>query len=68
MFDFSNLIGLTETQAKKTLKDNGFEKIKTIVNAEHKEICDSLVVCKAHLENDEVVLVCGEFYLQIKGI
>ena len=43
MFDFSNLIGLTETQAKKTLKDNGFEKIKTIVNAEHKDVCDTLV-------------------------
>ena len=50
MFDFSNLIGLTETQAKKTLKDNGFEKIKTIVNAEHKDVCDTLVVCKAHFE------------------
>ena len=68
MFDFSNLIGLTETQAKETLKDNGFENVKTIVNAEHKEICDSLVVCKAYLEEDEVVLVCGEFYLNIKEL
>ena len=64
--DFSSLIGLEEQEAKQILIDNGQKNIKTIYNSQHDELCDSSRVCAVKKNDDEVILVCGEFYLNIK--
>ena len=64
--DFSSLIGLEESVAKKILNENGYNNIEVKINAKHDERCDSLLVCSAKEENEKVTLICGEFYLKIK--
>ncbi len=64
--DFNSLIGLEEFEAKQILSENGYNDIKTINNSRHDELCDSLLVCGVKENGNQVILVCGEFYLNIK--
>jgi hypothetical protein len=64
--DFSSLIGLETEKAKEILVKNGYNNIEIIQNAEHNELCDSVLVCSAKESNGKVTLICGEFYLNIK--
>ena len=66
MFDFDSLIGLDETSARKILAENGFNKIKTVINSKQNDKTDTLVVCATNFCGDFVTLVCGEFYLNLK--
>lgn len=66
MFDFDSLIGLDETSARKILAENGFNKIKTVINSKQNDKTDTLVVCATNFGGDFVTLVCGEFYLNLK--
>ena len=67
MFDFSSLIGIEKNEAIDILKKNGYNKTEIIINSKSNNLCDSLLVCKAEEKDNEVILVCGEFYLNIKG-
>jgi hypothetical protein len=64
--DFSSLIGLDVEKAKTILAENGYTNVEITLNAEHNELCDSVLVCLAKESNGKVTLVCGEFYLNIK--
>ena len=64
--DFSSLIGLDEQKAIQILKENGYKDIEVKRNFEHKELCDSFLVCLAKEENGKAVLISGEFHLDIK--
>ena len=66
MFDISSVVGLEETKAVSVLKQNGFDKINTIVNSKQNDLCDTKLVCGVRQNEDGVTLVCGEFYLNIK--
>ena len=63
--DFDSLIGLDEKQARQFLKKNGYNNIETIVNSKHNELVDTMVVCAIKQDGEKIVLVCGEFYLNI---
>ena len=64
--DFSSLIGLDEQKAIQILKENGYKDIEVKKNSEHNDLCDSFLVCLAKEEDGKAILVCGEFYLNIK--
>lgn len=67
MFDFNSLIGLEKDEAENILRANGYNDIKLKINSVHNDKTDTLVVCATKLCGDCVTLVCGEFYLNIKG-
>lgn len=66
MFEFSNLIGLTEEKAKELLRQNGVDLVEVVVNSKHNERCDSKLVCAVRQKADGVELVLGEFCLDLK--
>lgn len=66
MFDVSNLIGCNLQEAISTLNENGITNIKVVENLKHNDLCDSILVCSTKQTGDEVTLICGEFYLDIK--
>lgn len=66
MFDFDNLIGLEITKAKEILIQNGFNDIDVVMNAEHNDKCDKILVCAARHISGKVTLVCGEFFFGLK--
>ena len=61
--DFNELIGLEENSAKEILKGNGFENIKTVINAKEDEKCNKLLVCAVKQTEDVITLICGKFYI-----
>ena len=61
--DFNELIGLDEELAKKILRDNGFENIKTIINSKEDEKCNKLLVCAVKQTEMGITLICGKFYI-----
>ena len=65
--DFNSLIGLEESEARRVLVENGFDDIETIINSKHNDSTDTLIVCAAKENDGKVILICGEFYLEIKG-
>ena len=65
--DFNSLIGLEESKARLVLAENGFDDIETTINSKHNEQCDTLIVCAVKENDGQVLLICGEFYLEIKG-
>ena len=65
MFDFECLIGQTKDCAVNILNQNGYNNIEFIINSKRNDLCDSLLVCKAEFIDGKVVLVLGEFYLNI---
>ena len=67
MFDFESLIGQKKDKALEILAKNGYKDIEIIINSKKNELVDSQLVCKATQENGKVVLVVGEFYLNLKG-
>lgn len=67
MFDFESLIGLKKDDAIKILKNSGYNDIEIIINSKSNDLCDSFLVCKAEEKDGKVMLVLGEFYLNIKG-
>lgn len=67
MFDKNELIGLELDEAKKiALEHNDFE-ISVIVNSKTNEKCNAKIVCAAKLVGKKLELICGEFYVGIKG-
>ncbi len=64
--ELENLIGLEKDKACKVLTEFGYNDIKIIVNSRKNELTDSLVVCAVRKEGSKIVLVCGEFYLNIE--
>ena len=67
MLNLRNLIGKKKEDAVKILTENGYNDIEVIINSKSNDLTDSVLVCKAEKINEKVVLVCGEFYLNIKG-
>ncbi len=67
MLDFENLVGLDSKQAAEILHENGYKDIEIVINSNKNLLCDSLLVAKVKKNGGKVVLVCGEFYLDIKG-
>ena len=67
MFDFNNLIGVEVSKAKEILNSNGFDKVNIIMNAEHNDKCDTILVCAVRVADDSIKLICGEFLFQLKG-
>lgn len=67
MFDFNSLIGLEIEKAKEILISAGFKNIEIILNAEHKDECDTIIVCAVRVADDSIRLICGEFLLKLKG-
>ena len=65
--ELNSLIGLEETKARQVLAENGYDDIETIINSKHNENCDTLIVCAVKENDGKVILICGEFYLEIKG-
>ena len=66
MFDFDSLVGLEESQAKNILKENGFKNIKSILNSKQTLLSGTKLVFAVQQKDDEIVLICGEFLLNIK--
>ena len=67
MFDFENLIGFEASEAKQVLAKNGYNKTEIIINSRKNELCDTLLVTKAEEKDGVVRLICGDFYLNVKG-
>ena len=68
MFDIFSVIGLEKDEAVSVLYNAGFTKVNVIINSKYNELCDTLIVCSVKEHSDEsVTLVCGEFYLKLKG-
>lgn len=67
MFDLNSLIGLEKSKAENILRANGYNDIRLKINSVHNDKTDTLVVCATKKSGDCVTLVCGEFYLNIKG-
>ena len=67
MIEFNNLIGIEVSKAVEILKADGFEKINIIMNAEHNDKCDTVLVCAVRVADDGINLICGEFLMQLKG-
>ncbi len=67
MFDFESLIGLEKSEAVSILAENGYNKTEIIINSRKNELCDTLLVAKAEEKNGVVRLICGEFFLKVKG-
>ena len=65
MFDINLIIGETTEKAIEILKQNGFFKIKIKQNFKHEDRCETNLVCSASFEDDEVVLIVGEFCLNV---
>lgn len=65
--NFNTLIGLEEKNARQFLEKNGYNNIETIINSKHNDLCDSVMVCAVRFDGTKVTLVCGEFYLNLKG-
>jgi hypothetical protein len=66
MFDLNSVIGLEAKDAENVLLENGYKNIIIVLNSKHNDKCDTKIVCSVRRENDEVTLVCGEFYVDIK--
>ena len=68
MFNILNIVGLEKDEAVKILNSEGIEKVNVIINSKYNELCDTQIVCSAkeHLDGS-VTLICGEFYLNLKG-
>ena len=66
MFEFDDFIGKDVESATEILKQNGENKIKVIENSKHNEKCDTLLVCKAEKVGEVVMLVCGEFCVNME--
>lgn len=66
MFDFNTLIGLKSDEAVTRLHKNGYNKTKIIINSKKSDIASDLLVAKASLDGDVVLLVCGEFCLNVE--
>ena len=64
--DFNNLIGLSEQDARQFLLKNGYNNIETIINSKDNKLCDTKVVCAVFEKINKIILVCGEFYLNVK--
>lgn len=67
MFDFDSLIGLEAQNAKQILNNAGYNKVNIVLNAEHKNECNTIIVCAVRVADDGISLVCGEFLLELKG-
>ena len=67
MFDFNNLIGLKKEEAIKILSGSGYNNIEIIMNSKKNEQTDSELVLQAKQQENRVVLILGEFCLDIKG-
>ena len=67
MFDLNNLVGIELNLAKEKLKNEGFSKVSVVFNLEHNEKCDTNIVCAVRQNGEEITLICGEFYLNLKG-
>ncbi len=67
MFDFDSLIGQEEKTAREILQKNGYNDVETIINSKKDAKTDTLIVVKAENLGSKVRLICGEFYLNIKG-
>ena len=67
MFEFNSLIGVEVSKAKEILTANGFDKVNIIMNAEHNDKCDTVLVCAVRVADDGINLICGEFLMQLKG-
>lgn len=65
MVNFDNLIGLKLDEAMDILNQNGYKNINIINNYKHNDKCDSLLVCAVRECENEITLVCGEFYVAI---
>ena len=67
MFEFNKLIGLEKNKAIEILSSKGYKEIEIIINSKSNDLNDSLLVCKVEELNNKIILICGEFYLNIKG-
>ena len=63
---FEQLIGLEITKAKEILSLKGYNNIEVILNSEHNDKCDTVLVCAVKKDNNSVKLICGEFFLGLK--
>lgn len=66
MFDFDSLIGLKSDDAVTRLHENGYNKTKIIINSKKNDIASDLLVAKASLDGEVVLLICGEFCLNVE--
>jgi len=65
MLELKSLIGLDPKDAEKILKEYNINDVEVVLNSKHNEKVDSLVVCAARKEENKVILICGEFYLNL---
>ena len=68
MFDKNLIIGETTEKAIEILKQNGFFKTIIKQNSKHEDRCDTELVCAVNFDGDTVVLVVGEFCLNLEDI
>ena len=66
--DFKDLIGLKVDDAKKVLNNFGYNDIEEVINSKTNDQTDTLMVCAVRHDNKKVILVLGEFFLNVKEI
>ena len=58
-----NLIGIEPEKAIEILKESGYKKINTIINAKDNEKCNKILVCSVKYDSDTATIICGKFYI-----
>ena len=66
--DFKDLIGLKVDDAKKVLNNFGYNDIEEVINSKTNDQTDTLMVCAVRHDHKKVILVLGEFFLNVKEI
>lgn len=66
MFNFDTLIGQDAEYAKKILAENGYKNIKIIINSIGLENCNRKLVCAVRENENNIVLICGEFLSKLE--
>ena len=64
--DLKDLIGLELSKARQVLTDLGYNNIEVKLNSKKDGLSDSLVVCAVREDDSKIVLICGEFFLNLK--
>lgn len=67
MFDLESLIGFKVDKAKEKLEIEGFKNVVVVLNSEHNDKCDEVIVCAVREQDGCVTLICGEFFMNLKG-
>ena len=64
MLNFDDLVGLNLDEARKILKENGYNKINVILNSKSAKECNEMLVCSVRFEKNNITLICGEFLVE----